>query len=520
MKGKKFSRRDFLKISAATGLGMVASSCTPSETATPEAVATEVPPEVVEQVLNWGENTTFNSWNAWTMSSVNDSIHNIVYSRLIWKDSDGNIYPDLADEWTVADDGLSMTLNLNPDAKWHDGNPVVAGDFVEMFGYHDDPEMADNSGVQKLWGLLRTIENMEAVDDKTLKLMFPQPVPYIYTRLFKTLAMGSGPFKMVEFKENEFTRFERYGDYFGDPAILDEVVIKKLSDDALVPNLESGAIDCVKRLNTAQFDYVKGLADFDVLINEGSGNINNIVVNTLLPPLDDNRVRQAISHALDRQGIIDNVYYGIGEPTCAPFYSPASIAYREDLVNLYPFDLDKARSLLDDAGVGAIELSIVGSPGFPEWTLAFQIWQADLAKIDVTLNIVEVELTEFYEIARMPDLDGNNLAGWGTGRTKRDPAIFFQTQQQYFGGPAGSDYVNPFGWVSEDMNDAVVAAMVERDPDKRSELYQTANEILTVEQPMINYRSNPQLVAYNTKVEGLEADLLGFWMYDNVKIKA
>jgi ABC-type transport system substrate-binding protein len=366
--------------------------------------------------------------------------------------------------------------------------------------------------------------------------MFPQPVPYIYdildywyailikdktdTRLFKTLAMGSGPFKMVEFKENEFTRFERYGDYFGDPAILDEVVIKKLSDDALVPNLESGAIDCVKRLNTAQFDYVKGLADFDVLINEGSGNINNIVVNTLLPPLDDNRVRQAISHALDRQGIIDNVYYGIGEPTCAPFYSPASIAYREDLVNLYPFDLDKARSLLDDAGVGAIELSIVGSPGFPEWTLAFQIWQADLAKIDVTLNIVEVELTEFYEIARMPDLDGNNLAGWGTGRTKRDPAIFFQTQQQYFGGPAGSDYVNPFGWVSEDMNDAVVAAMVERDPDKRSELYQTANEILTVEQPMINYRSNPQLVAYNTKVEGLEADLLGFWMYDNVKIKA
>ena len=549
---KRMTRRDFLKTAAIFGVGATVAACKPAAEAT--AVAEEVKPteaaaeaaapaatavpeaEAVEQILNWGESGSFNSWNAWTMSSANDSIHNMIYNRLIWKDNTGEVHPDLADEWSVSDDGLSMTLKLNADATWHDGNPVVAGDFVTMFGYTTDEALAENSGVQKIKGLLKSFENVEAVDDKTLKLTFPQPVPFVYdildywysilisdpddARMFSKLAVGSGPFKMTEFKADEYTRFERVSDYFkGEPA-LSSIVIKKLTSETLIPNLEAGEIDVVKTINPSDYEYVTGMDNYDVIINEGSGGIVNIVVDTKKPPLDDVRVRQAISYALDRETINQEVYYGVNTATSAPFYSDASIAFTQDLKDYYKFDLEKAKALLDEAGVGEFEIEIVGATFHPEWTLYMLVWQADLAKIGITLNITEYETAEFYEVARDPDLSGANLAGWGTGRTKRDPAIFFQTQQQYYGGPAGSDYVNPFGWVSEDMYDAVVAGMVELDATKRPAFYQKANEILTTELPMINVVSNNQLMAYNTKVKGLEADLLGFWVFDKVTVES
>ncbi len=559
---KRMTRRDFLKTAAIFGVGATVAACKPAAEATTVAEATEAPaatavPEVeaVEQILNWGESGSFNSWNAWTMSSANDSIHNIVYNRLIWKDNAGEVHPDLADEWAISDDGLTMTLKLNADATWHDGNPVVAGDFANMFSYTTDEALADNSGVQKLTGLIGGFKNVEAVDDKTLLLSFEQPVPFVYdlldywyailvsdaddARMFANLAVGSGPFKMVEFKADEYTRFERVSDYFKGESELSAIVIKKLTPETLIPNLESGEIDAIKKINASDYDYVTGLDNYDVIVNEGSGGIVNIVVDTKQAPLDDVRVRQAISYALDRETINQEIFYGVNTATSAPFYSDASIAFTQDLKDYYKFDLEKAQALIDEAGVGEFELDIIAWTAMPEWTLYLQVWQADLAKIGVTLNITEFETAEFYEAARDPDLVGYHLAVWGTGRTKRDPAIFFQTQQQYWGAKPeeedaetegteaedaeekkGSGRVNPFGWVSEEMDEAVVAASVELDTDKRAALYQKANEILTTELPMINVISNNQLMAYNTKVQGLEADLLGFWVYDNVTVGA
>ena len=111
---KRMTRRDFLKRATIFGVGATVAACAPKEEA-PVAEVEEVKPteapaaeeaapeatavpeaEVVEQILNWGESGSFNSWNAWTMSSANDSMHNMAYNRLIWKDNTGTIHPDLA----------------------------------------------------------------------------------------------------------------------------------------------------------------------------------------------------------------------------------------------------------------------------------------------------------------------------------------------------------------------------------------------------------------------------------------
>ncbi len=538
-------------------LVLLVTSCSPAATtATTEPIAaTEVveeatvpPTEVINEAtvvspetdvktggtLTWAELGDFNSWNAWTMSGTNDIMHNMVYSRLLWKDASGEIHPDLATEWTIADDGLSMTLKLREDVKWHDGKAFTANDYVEMFGYPKDETLSTVSGVQKISGLLKSIDNVVAEDDYTLKLSFLQPVPFIYDildywyailipdkedgNLTKTLAVGTGPFKMTEWKPKEFVRLEKFADYYNqDIPYLDEIIIRRLDQaETLVPNLLSGAVDAVGKVPSSNMETIKADPNFDVMVNEGSGNIANIIVNTLLPPLDKKEVRQALSYALDRQLIADEVYNGVSQPITSPFYSPASIAYREDLVNAHEFNLDKAKELLEEAGVGEITLTFVTGTGFPEWKIYAQIWQADLAKIGITLKIDEFENAKFYEIAlNNPGLDGYNLAGWSTGRVKRDPAIFFQTQQQYAAGEKAG-LANPYGWYNAEYEECVANGRTELDPEKRAEYYQRANEILVDELPMIQVVTNPYLAGLNKQVKGLYADLLGFYGFEKI----
>lgn len=506
----------------------------------PTVLPTEVIAEKTDQAtvkkggtLTWAELGDFTSWNAWAMSGTNDIIHNMIYSRLLWKDASGEIHPDLATKWEIAADGLSMTLKLRDDVKWHDGKAFTANDYVDMFKYTKDEVLSTATGVQKINGLLKSIQDVTAVDDFTLKLTFAQPVPFIYDildywyailipdkedgNLTKTMAVGSGPFKMTEWKTKEYVRLEKFADYYNkDIPYLDEIIIRRLDQtETLVPNLMSGAVDGIGKVPSSYVETIKADENYDVMINEGSGNIVNVVVNTNLAPLDKKEVRQALSYALDRQLIADEVYYGISEPITSPFYSSASIAYREDLVTAHEFNLDKAKELLAAAGVGDITLTFVTGTGFPEWKIYAQIWQADLAKIGITLKIDEFENAKFYEIAQSADLGGYNLAGWGTGRTKRDPAIFFQTQPQYGAGEK-SGIVNPYGWYNAEYEDCVTNGRTELDSAKRAEYYQRANEILVEELPMIQVVTNPYVAGLSKNVKGLYADLLGFYGFEQV----
>lgn len=505
--------------------------------ATEEVEATEAPEETGPKmggILNWAELGDFNSWNAWTMSGTNDIMHNLVYSRLLWKDAKGEIHPDLAEEWTLAEDGLSMTLKIRQGVKWHDGKELTAHDFVEMFGYPKDEALSAVSGVQKINGLLKSIDSVVAEDDYTLVLSFPQPIPFIYDildywyailipdktdgDLTKSLAVGTGPYKMVEWKPKEYVRFEKFADYYNkDVAYLDEVIIRRLDQaETLVPNLLSGEVDGIGKVQASNVDVIKAEANYDVMINEGSGNIVNVIVNTKIPPLDKKEVRQALSYALNRQLIADEVYYGISKPITSPFYDPASLAYREDLLMAHEYNLEKAKALLEEAGVGEFELTFVTGTGFPEWKIYAQIWQADLAQIGITLKIDEFENAKFYDIVlKNSDLQGYNLAGWGTGRTKRDPAIFFQTQQQYGAGEKAG-MVNPYGWYNAEYEECVANGRIELDEAKRAALYQRANEILVDELPMIQVVTNPYVAGLNKDVKGLYADLLGFYGFELV----
>ena len=181
----------------------------------------------------------------------------------------------------------------------------------------------------------------------------------------------------------------------------------------------------------------------------------------------------------------------------------------------HEFDLDKAAALLEEAGVEDLVIDFHPTPRWPEMKMYALIWQQDLAKIGVTLNVNEVENARFYEIGGDPDLLGFGIHPWVSGRSTRDPAVFMGTQNNYRGDPE----FNRYGHVNEELEALVAAGEVEEDEQKGQEIYWEINQMLLDDLPTINVMTYPRTWVWNSKVHDIEIDLLGNIMLTNTWIE-
>ncbi|HEV8637598.1 MAG TPA: ABC transporter substrate-binding protein [Chloroflexota bacterium] len=509
---------------------------TPAPAAAPAAKPTEPaapakPAAGAKSVFNYAEAGDFNDFNPWTYTAVNNEMYNQVFSRLTWKDGTGKINPDIASEWQMAADNLSVRFKLRENVKWHDGKPLTADDFVTMWGYTKDEALAKVNGVLKIKGITAPIKDMVAADKYTLQLKFDQPAPFVFDILdwfyavrvddksdfsfLKKLPIGTGPFKATEWVANQYARFPRNPDYYN-PELprLDEFMFKRLtSAETMLPNLKSGTLDGILMTSLADVAPLQADKNYTIDVNESSGSFFNIQVNVTKPPLDKKEVRQALSYSLNREEMVKSAFFGICKPIASPFFAPTSLGYREELVLGHKFDLDKARKLLDDAGVKNLDLTIVVTPAWPQMKLFSLIWQQDLKKIGLNLKINDVENAKFYEINTDKNLQGNDLEAWLNARVTRDPAIFWSTQRNYRGGP-----INPFGFVNAEMEKLVAEGAVEPDTEKRRKIYQRLNEIILEESHVLQVATNPRLFAYGKGVSGVRTDLSGNLVMDQATV--
>jgi peptide/nickel transport system substrate-binding protein len=472
--------------------------------------------------FTYAEAGDFNNFNPWNFSAVNFEMYDQVFSRLLWKDGTGKANPDLAESWQLAPDNLSITLKLRNGLKWHDGKAVTAQDFLDCFGYLTDPALAADPSVMKIKGIMGPVKEATAPDPMTLKLGFTAPVPYItdildYWFLIRIadksdpqfvnkIPVGTGPFAMAEWTPQQFARFTKFNDYWSkDQPSLDEFVFKRLSQaETLLPNLKSGALDGVLLTSFSDVAQLQADSSYTLDVNDNAGSIFNMMVNTTKPPLDKKEVRQALSYSLNRVDLVKTAFFGVAKPITSTFYSPASLGYRDDLVMAHTFDLDKARKLLDGAGVQSLDISFVITPAWPQMKLWGLVWQQDLAKINVNLKLNEVENAKFYEIGAAKDFEGNDLVGWLNGRTTRDPAIFWSTQGNY-----RANQLNPRGLVNDDLERLVAAGAIETDADKRKTIYQQLNELAVDQSHIIAVATNPRIFAYKKAIQGATIDLNG-----------
>lgn len=295
-----------------------------------------------------------------------------IFNGLVGLDDQLNPVPELAESWEISADGTVYTFTLRPGVTWHDGAPFTSADVKFSF---EEALLKFHSRTKA--GLENVLTAIDTPDDLTVVFTLAQPYGPLLQRLDVVEAsiipqhifagkdlqndpanltpIGTGPFKLVEYVKGERIVLERNLDYFrADRPYLDQVIFSIIPDagTALIA-LEQGEADYLGSVPGAEIERLKAMPELTLVPGYG-GSGGSLCQITLIPdmtepPFDSLDVRQAFYQALDRQFILDRVYFGQGAVATGPISSQMEWAYSPD-VRAYPHDPTGAEALLDAAG--------------------------------------------------------------------------------------------------------------------------------------------------------------------------
>jgi peptide/nickel transport system substrate-binding protein len=346
-----------------------------------------------------------------------------VWDRLLEYDSKVTPLPLLAESWDMSSDGKQIKLTLRQGAQFHTGREMTSDDVKWTFTrLRTDPVVA----VTGFYTQSAPMASVEAPDKYSVVLKSDDPWPGVYDLLAlmsvvdpvtmqgpnaKTQAIGTGPYKFVEWIQGDHLRFVRNDQYWapGKP-LLDELYFQIFRDpQAMVTALEAGTIDAANKVPLVNASRLQADQNYRLLVAETGGTRYTFCFDTLSPPGDNQQFRQAMEYALDRQRVVSTVLYSIGSVCDLPF-APSSPAYDAAKDQFYTFDLDKAQALLEASGVSSPSVDFSYSSVSTEWAGIAQIYQSDLAKIGVTLNLKPLD-----PVTLNTQLRGHAYSGMMTG---------------------------------------------------------------------------------------------------------
>ena len=292
--------------------------------------------------------------------AIDNVVYINIYEGLTEFASDGSVIPALAKSWEISDDGLTYTFTLQSGVKFHDGSDLTASDVVWSL---NRARAEDSVNAQKV--LFANIADVSAIDDTTVVVTLSTPTGNFLFNMawgdavilnegddieaLKSAPNGTGAFTFTNWVQGDSITMTRNENYWGDPALLETVTIKYISDPVAAFNaVMGGEVDAFPTFpapeNLPQFD-----ADprFTVIVGSTEGE-TILSTNNKMPPFDNPLVRKALAHAIDRNAIIDGAMFGYGTPIGTHF-APHNPAYL-DLTAQSNYDPDLARQLLAEAG--------------------------------------------------------------------------------------------------------------------------------------------------------------------------
>ncbi len=322
-----------------------------------------------------------------------------IYEGLYKPDSEGNLVPAVASDYTMSEDGLVYTFTLREGIQFHNGNPVTVQDVK-----YSIETCAGLNGGEPVISAFSNIESVEAPDDGTVVITLKEsssPFMAILSTVeaaivpadaddLQTNPVGTGPYRFVSRSLQENVVLERFDDYWGEPAHIKDITLKVLADsDSIVMNLEGGAVDLVARVSTQQAAELGD--DFEVL--EGTMNlVQAMYLNNAAAPFDNEKVRQALCYAVNKQEILDFVSEGKGTPVGSSMFPAFGKYYVEELNDLYTTDLEKAKALLAEAGYpDGFSFTMKVPSNYQQHVDTAQVVAEQLKQINVTANIELIE---------------------------------------------------------------------------------------------------------------------------------
>jgi peptide/nickel transport system substrate-binding protein len=431
----------------------------------------------------------------------------------------GELQPLIAESWDQNSD-TSYTFHIRQGVKFHDGSEVKAEDVKFSL------DRAINSAAVSY--IVDFIDRVDVVDDYTVNVELKAPyapalrnlsVPFAAIvpkavveadeEAFKLHPIGTGPYKFVEWKQGDSVTLERFDDYYAGPAETQKLVMKVIPEASQrTIALETGEVDLAYDLLPNDLEKVRSNSELQ-LFEAPSLTCYYISMNMNKAPYDDQKVRDAVNYAIDRQLIIDTIASGSGEPADA-IIAPAVFGYFSP--GAYEYDPEKAKSLLAEAGYpNGFETSIWVNDNQTRVEVC-QAVQAMLQDVGITCNIEVMEFGSFISRTSAGEHDMGYF-GWVTSTTDADYTYYSLEHSSQQGAAGNRSFI-----ADPEVDKLIETGRTSADESVRLKAY----EDLAVKLKEVN---NNAPIYYSTitagagaKVEGFVMDPIGYHKLDHVKV--
>ena len=455
-----------------------------------------------------------------------------IFAGLVELDAAFKPQPYLASGWAFSADGLRCRFTLRPGAKFHDGQPITSADVAFSVGlvrqYHPFG--------RSMLGPVREVQTPDALTAEFVleaphpalltactTLLLPIMPKHVYgegnirTHPANTQAVGSGPFRVSEFRPREFILLDRFDEFFlpGRPK-ASRLVMRPIEDpQAMRLALERGEVDVLTHGYMPYRDFARLRENRDLVLETqgfaGLGVVNYLEFNLRKPPFNDIRVRRAIAHAIDKNAIVQRLHAGVTQVLDGPL--PSDHAFASTDLARYPFDLALANRLLDEAGhrPGPDGIRFRTSMDAPVFSADSLGRVADWLRPQLKRIGIEVERRVSPDNASW----AARVGGWEHELSMSqiynypDPVIGTHRLYRSDNQVRNVIYTNTAGYSNAEVDTVLAAAGREPGADKRRALYARFQRLVTEDLPVIFTTTDQFARVARRNVRGLPATVLG-----------
>ncbi|MEM8770942.1 MAG: ABC transporter substrate-binding protein [Pseudomonadota bacterium] len=429
-------------------------------------------------------------------AAIDEIVYANIFEGLTRINEDGSVAPALAMRWSVSEDGMAYVFHLQRDVRFHDGAPFSAAD-VKFSLERAGAETSTNA--QR--AIFSSIVSVDVIDVHTVRIRLSEPLGALPTYLGwgdavivspasaatnATNPIGTGPFVFDRWRQGASVRLSANAEYWGTPAKLDGIEFVFIPDPtAAFAALFAGDVDGFPNYPAPEnLPLIERDERFNVLSGASEGEMI-LAINNDRPPFNDLRIRKALSHAIDKRAVIKGALYGYGEPIGSHF-PPHHSAY-VDLSNRYPFNPEKARRLIAEAGYpDGFEAQLTLPP--PAYARrSGEIIAAQLSAVGVKVRIRNIEWAQWLE-----QIFANKAY---------DLTIVSHTEPLDIDIYARDDYY--FQYRDEKFKNIIVELKSAVEPDARHKLLVRAQEKLAEDAVNVFLASSPKIGVWDNGVIGV-----------------
>jgi peptide/nickel transport system substrate-binding protein len=437
-----------------------------------------------------------------------------VYETLFTYDEEMNLVPELATGYELESE-TEWIIHLREGVVFHDGTPFNADAVIHSIDrVRDDPE-------NRWYDQYNFVDSISAMDDYTIKIVTKEAYAPTLSVLadirFACMAspdaddldaepVGTGPFKFASYETDVSLSLERNEDYWNGPVKSDGAIVYYIAQpETRALMLEGDEVDIAWAIPAQWYETIENDPSTEV-VSKDTMRTYFMFVNTAKPPLDKVEVRQAISYAIDREELVDSALEGVAGTPAKSFWPSNYPWSANDELEGYSYDPDKAKELLEDAGLSwngeawlyegePVELSIITYTSRPANKPSAEMIAAQLERIGIKTKVETLEAAAI----RSAMSDGNydlSLYAYGVA-TNGDPDYF--VYQQFLSTSTEAGYTRYSG-----IDDLIEEGRTTLDQDDREDIYNDIQEQVLEDSPDIFLFYDKMLVGISDRVEGFE----------------